>query len=80
VAFDRDVHGARGLCADCQLQLGRDQDVIDMLTSREDACVVDPADPYLRAGDRVRGMRSHHNLPPTDQAIRFVRTLQVHKW
>jgi hypothetical protein len=44
-----DVHGARGLCADCQLQLGRDQDVIDMLTPREDACVVDPAYPYLRA-------------------------------
>ena len=49
MVLDGDVYGARGLCADCQLQLGRDQDVIDMLTPREDACVVDPAYPYLRA-------------------------------
>jgi hypothetical protein len=49
VVLDGDVYGARGLCADRQLQLGRDQDVIDRLTPREDACVVDPAYPYLRA-------------------------------
>jgi hypothetical protein len=61
VALDGDAHGHRGLCAHWLLQLGRDQDVIDVLTPRGDAYVDDPAyadligTALLKRGETARG-------------------------